>query len=161
MNWMIRKMKEYDIPAVQAIAKKTWSATYEGIIPSKIQENFLNAAYSTERMIYRLNHSLLLVAEVKERVVGFANYTFVNSKGEAELGAIYIYPEFQGAGIGTALLVEGVNELEGIKEIYIDVEEDNEIGKTFYEARGFQVVRTFEDDFDGHLLNTIRMVWHV
>lgn len=158
MSFTIRKMKLSDISSVQAIAKKTWNATYEEIIPSAIQEKFLNAAYSDASMEHRVINSLLLVAEVEGKVVGFANYSPADSDGKAELGAIYIDPANQGSGIGTAFLKEGISRLEGVKEVYINVERDNEIGHTFYNAKGFQVVDVFDDDFDGHILKTLLMV---
>lgn len=161
MNVEIRKMLPEDIKDVQHVASKTWKATYAGIIPGEVQENFLTAAYSDENMEYRMNHSLLLVAEIKGKVVGFANFSPVNEKGEVELGAIYIYPENQGAGVGTALLNEGIILLDEVKEIYINVERDNEIGKMFYQAKGFKPIREFDDNFDGHVLKTIRMVLKV
>ncbi len=40
MIYIIRKMKQEDIKQVQDIAKVTWNATYEGVIPSDVQENF-------------------------------------------------------------------------------------------------------------------------
>lgn len=161
MSFNIRKMTKADIPFVQDVARKTWNATYEGIIPREVQDKFLNLAYSNKRMEYRMNNSHLFVAEVEGKVIGFANYSPVNDKGEAELGAIYIYPEYQGDGIGTALLETGIQELNGLKELFIHVEKDNTIGKTFYDAKGFQVVEEFDDDFDGHTLKTIRMVLYI
>lgn len=161
MSYVIRKMTKKDIVKVQDVAKKSWSATYEGIIPPEIQTNFLNAAYSDDMMEHRLKNSLLLVAEVEDTVIGFANYSPVNNKGEAELGAIYIYPEYQGMGIGTGLLQEGIKALSGVKAIYLDVEKENKIGKIFYEAKGFTVVGEFDDNFDGHILKTLRMVLKV
>ncbi|MBN6206613.1 GNAT family N-acetyltransferase [Ralstonia pickettii] len=151
-------MKKEDTAIVQDVAVKSWNATYEGIIPAETQENFLNTAYSDEMMERRLNNSLLLVAEAEHNIVGFANYSPVNNKGKAELGAIYIYPEYQGAGIGTALLQEGIKHLNDVKEIYINVERENKIGKNFYEAKGFVAIDEFDDDFDGHILKTVRMV---
>ncbi|MFJ8063702.1 GNAT family N-acetyltransferase [Psychrobacillus sp. NPDC096426] len=161
MSFIIRKMIKEDTGKVQDVAQKSWNATYEGIIPSEIQEQFLNSAYSDEMMEKRLNGSLLLVAEVKNSIVGFANFSPVKNEGEVELGAIYIYPEHQGGGIGTALLREGIKMLEDVREIYINVEKDNKIGKTFYEAKGFNTVEEFDDDFDGHILKTVRMVLEV
>ncbi|WP_199860687.1 GNAT family N-acetyltransferase [Oceanobacillus damuensis] len=161
MSFLIRKMTKEDTKKVQDVAQKSWNTTYEGIIPSEIQENFLNAAYSDEMMEKRLNSSLLLVAEVENSLVGFANYSPVKNECEVELGAIYIYPEHQGKGIGTALLQEGIKILEGVREIYINVEKENKIGKTFYEAKGFKIVQEFDDDFDGHILKTVRMVLEV
>jgi ribosomal protein S18 acetylase RimI-like enzyme len=158
MQVAIRKMVQEDINQVQDVAKTTWNATYEGIIPLEVQEKFLNSAYNEDSMKQRLEVSTLFVAEVEERVVGFANFSPVRDGGKVELGAIYLYPEQQGKGIGSALLQKGIQDLDGVTEIYINVEKDNVIGKTFYEAKGFEVVSEFDDDFDGHLLKTIRMV---
>lgn len=150
-----------DIKEVKNVAKITWNATYEGIIPTKVQNNFLKSAYNDERMKQRLENSFLFVAEVDGKIVGFANFSPVREDGKVELGAIYLYPEYQGNGIGTALLQEGITDLQGIKEIYINVEKDNKIGKTFYEAKGFEIVKEFDDEFDGHILKTVRMVLRI
>lgn len=161
MGFLIRKVTQEDIRKIQSIARKSWHATYEGIIPIDIQENFLNTAYSDQMMERRINYSLVYVAEVNQQVVGFANYSPVNESGEVELAAIYIDPDHQGAGIGTALLRKGIKEINGVKAIYIDVEKENKIGKNFYIAKGFTVIKEFDDDFDGYMLKTVRMILEV
>ncbi|RCW63958.1 acetyltransferase (GNAT) family protein [Saliterribacillus persicus] len=108
----------------------------------------------------RLSGSFLFVAETDNNIVGFANFSPSN-QGEVELSAIYLYSNYQGKGIGTALLKEGVRSIDGIRVIYIDVEKENTIGNTFYEAKGFKTVEEFDDNFDGHILKTIRMVLKV
>lgn len=158
MGLIIRDMTQEDVAHVQTIARESWKKTYEGIIPAKIQENFLNAAYSDVMMKKRLNHSILFVAERDSKIVGFANYSQMNDEGQIELSAIYLSPHDQGKGIGTALLQKGIDEIDGMKQIYIDVEEKNTIGKTFYEAKGFKVINKYDDNFDGHILKTCRMV---
>lgn len=158
MNCTIRRMLIEDTKQVQDVAKKSWNATYEGIIPNRIQENFLKGAYNDEMMQKRLSHSLLLVAEAESKIVGFANFSPVNEKGQTELSAIYLYPEYQGHGIGSALLDKGIAMLENLKEVHLDVEKDNTIGTNFYKAKGFKVVDEYDDNFDGHILKTVRMV---
>lgn len=157
----IRKMHHEDTEQVQGVAKTSWNATYEGIIPLEVQEKFLKSAYNAERMKQRLERSFIFVAEFNGSVVGFANFSPVKDDGKVELGAIYLYPEYQGKGIGSALLQQGIKDLEGIKEIYINVEKDNKIGKAFYDAKGFKVIKEFDDDFDGHILKTVRMALKV
>lgn len=161
MDYIIRNMKKADIKQVQNVARNSWQATYEGIIPSEIQENFLNMAYSDDMMKKRLNQSIMYVAERENQIVGFANFSNVNEKGQVELSAIYLNPSDQGKGIGSALLKMGMDSLNTIQEVYIDVESDNKIGKTFYEAKGFKLIKEYDDNFDGHTLKTSRMVLSV
>ncbi|MBS4174670.1 GNAT family N-acetyltransferase [Bacillus sp. FJAT-49736] len=161
MNFTIRKMRLEDIPHIQKVAKISWDSTYEGIIPKSVQESFLKTAYNDEMMKRRYEGSLIFVAEVEGEVIGFANFSRLKENGEAELGAVYLYPQFQGQGIGTALLKEGINSLGNVKELYINVEKDNLIGKNFYKAKGFKVVSEFDDLFEGHVLKTMRMVLEI
>lgn len=160
MNFVIRKMKKKDIPQVQDVARTSWNATYEGIIPARIQENFLKAAYSDKMMKKRLKNTIIYVSEVDGKVVGFANFTSGSKEGDVELAALYLFPAYQGKGIGTALLHESLDQL-GSREVHLSVEKNNEIGTTFYKAKGFEVVSEFDDDFDGHSLRTVRMVLKV
>lgn len=158
---IIRTMEEKDIEQVQQVAKASWNHTYQGIIPEKIQENFLTSAYSYGMMQKRLVGSFIFIAEVDGKIIGFANFSPVKAKGEIELAAIYLQPEHQGKGIGTSFLQEGIQQIEGIKEVFINVEKENQVGLRFYQAKGFVVVSEFDDDFDGHILKTVRMVLKV
>ncbi|MBY7142779.1 GNAT family N-acetyltransferase [Virgibacillus sp. NKC19-3] len=160
MNVVIRKMKKKDIPEVQDVAKTSWNATYEGIIPACIQQNFLKTAYSETMMKRRLKNSVMYVAEVDGKVVGFANFTSSSKEGKVELAALYLLPAYQGNGIGTTLLQESMERLNS-SEVHVSVEKNNVIGTTFYKAKGFEVVSEFDDDFDGHMLQTVNMVLKV
>lgn len=154
-------MSKDDIEQVQDVAKKSWNATYEGIIPDKVQASFLNAAYRDEMLEKRLSGSFMFVSVVENKIVGFANFSPVNSDGRVELSAIYLYPSYQGNGIGTALLQEGIETIKGMKEIYLDVEKENVIGRNFYQAKGFKIIREYDDNFDGHMLKTVQMVFRM
>lgn len=157
MTLTIRHMREDDVESVQDVARTSWNSTYEDIIPLDVQANFLKMAYNSEQLQRRLEHSLFLVAEEGERIVGFANYSTVKEDGSAELAAIYLHPQYQGKGIGSALLKRGIEELSGVRSVWINVEKENWSGLSFYAAKGFEVVGEFEEDFDGHVLKTVRM----
>lgn len=158
MDIKIREMKKSDIMDVQQVAKVSWHDTYDGIIPRDIQDRFLHMAYSDEMMNMRFKQSIIMIAEVDHKVIGFVNFSPLNQGGVTELSAIYLCPNVQGKGIGTLLLKAGIHRLQHVKEIYVNVEKDNKIGINFYRAKGFTVTSEFDDDFDGHVLRTVRMV---
>ncbi|WKA52833.1 GNAT family N-acetyltransferase [Planococcus liqunii] len=153
---IIRKAQKKDIQAIQQVAKESWHETYKELIPAAIQDQFLKQAYSDETMVKRIDHSLFLVAESDSNVIGYA--AAFQKDGQADLSAIYLLPEAKGNGIGTQLL-EGVLEaLDGVKELYVEVEKGNNSGETFYAAKGFVLVDEYEDDLFGYALQTKKMV---
>lgn len=160
MDFSIHRMMQEDIKQVQAVAKNSWNSTYEGIIPREIQDSFLETAYNDEMMLRRYQNSIVLVAKYDEIVIGFANFSKV-SNGKSELAAIYLLPQYQGKGIGSSLLQEGISILDGVKEIFINVEKDNFVGRNFYKAKGFTIVNEFDENFNGYILKTVRMVFKV
>lgn len=155
---VIRKMKRKDIPSVQDVANISWHATYSHILPLEVQDKFLASAYNTSMLKKRMRRSDIFVAEIDGKVVGFAQFMSPDRQGKAQLIALYLVPDYQGQGLGTALLNEGLKQLAPVSELYLHVERDNHQGRRFYQAKGFEVVDEFTEDFGGHTLNTIKMV---
>lgn len=153
----IRPMKESDILQVKEVAITSWHDTYEGLIPKEIREKFLANAYSEETLLKKLKGSVMFVAVMEDNIVGFAHFTPVTDDGDSTLAAIYLLPETQGRGIGSQLIERGMNELKGLKVLHVEVERQNDPAKRFYEAKGFQVVEEYTENFAGHELQTIRM----
>ncbi|ARQ03439.1 GNAT family N-acetyltransferase [Macrococcoides caseolyticum] len=156
MNSKIRNMTEKDIPKIQNIAKLSWHDTYEEIIPLHIQDNFLEMAYSISMLEKRLALTNMYVAEFDDQVVGFANFS-KDENGIVELTAIYLLSDYRNLRIGSALIKHGISRMEGIKFIDVVVEKENKVGYNFYKKFGFVVQDEFEDDFDGHILQSVRM----
>lgn len=156
MNYKIRNMTEDDIPKIQHIAKLSWHDTYEEIIPLHIQDNFLEMAYSISMLEKRLALTNMYVAEFDDQVVGFADFS-KDENGIVELTAIYLLLDYRNLRIGSALIKHGISRMEGIKFIDVVVEKENKVGYNFYKKFGFVVQNEFEDDFDGHILQSVRM----
>lgn len=152
----ISLMKPSDIKEVKNIAELSWHDTYEGIIPEKVRTKFLSQAYNEDVLLMRLERSPFYVAKVNDQVLGFANFSNKKENGDVELGAIYLHPAHQKQGLGSALLEYGCKQLNP-DHVFVEVESDNIKGKSFYEKKGFNVVDTFDDNFDGHILKTVRM----
>ncbi|MBT2584027.1 GNAT family N-acetyltransferase [Planococcus sp. ISL-109] len=156
---MIRKGIPADIASVREIAHISWNDTYAGIIPSPIQQKFLEQSYSTPMLEMRMERTLLLLAEQDGQAIGFANFTKVDEDGDAELIAMYMKPEHQRSGYGKQLLVDGLSHLKGGQQLFVYVESENTKGRNFYEANGFQLLEEFEELFEGHPLQTAKYVF--
>ncbi|WP_271853571.1 GNAT family N-acetyltransferase [Planococcus maritimus] len=156
---MIRTGTPADIESVREIAHISWNDTYEGIIPSPIQQKFLEQSYSTPMLEMRMERTILLLAEQDGQAVGFANFTKVDEDGDAELIAMYMKPEHQRSGFGKQLLSDGLSRLKGGQQLFVYVESDNQKGRNFYEANGFLLLEEFEELFEGHPLQTAKYVF--
>lgn len=162
MDVIVRQLRQSDIKSVQKVARESWAATYNTIIPFDIQDKVLQSAYSDVILERRMEHSLFLVAVVKKDIVGYVNFSPMRKGGKIELSALYLLPAYQGRGIGTSLLNESIKRLgNGIKEIYLHVENENITGKSFYLSKGFQIYQRFSDEIEGHYFKNIRMVLKV
>jgi GNAT superfamily N-acetyltransferase len=158
----IRRATSNDIVAIQNIAKVTWAQAYEGIIPLDIQKTFLLNNYSEIAMRNRLDRSVIFVAEKDGMIYGFANFfALKQSADEAELGAIYILPELQFQGVGGNLLNAGIDELKGIRRLFVVVEKENIKGFKFYDSKGFVFVNVYEEQLHGHTLKLVKMVLEI
>lgn len=133
-----------DIPQIHEIAEITWWDTYREIFPADVITDRLDRSYSPFRLTQRIRQAdAFLVVEREGLVVGFAQYAR-REEGEAILGSIYVLPEEQGSGAGTALLVAGARALGPLHRLFVDVEERNWKGRRFYRDRGFRYIRSFE-----------------
>ena len=109
------------------------------IAHSFLSEDFLSAERQeiAERWIPMADTT---VCEVGERVVGFMSLI------GTEVGGIFVDPEHQRKGIGSALLDQACRSQPHLE---LDVLEKNSIGRGFYEAYGFELVDRHIDDDTG------------
>lgn len=159
MAVQIRAMNVTDIQAIQAVARKTWAHTYQGVIPDAVQAAFLGRAYSKESLEQRMEKGVFLVAVQEGKIVGFANFfRYSATSGDVELAAIYVLPEAQGQGIGTSLLMAGIREMGKVSRVIVKVNRDNPAARRFYEAKGFRFAKDLVEEFFGHQQHLIEMV---
>ncbi|WP_308640121.1 GNAT family N-acetyltransferase [Paenibacillus silvisoli] len=95
------------------------------------------AIHSVESHVYFLNHMLpehfqVELVLVDEQVVGIMAYN------EREISQLYIHVDYQGMGIGQALIKKATNQSSGRLTLYTF--EVNTIAQRFYEKHGFNVI---------------------
>lgn len=121
---MIREYRESDQDAVVEI----WLAASRAAMPF-LSETFLREEQEKIRSIW-LPTAETWVFEVASTLAGF-----VSLLGN-EVGAIFVHPNFQGRGIGRALM-DHAAALRG--SLILDVFRENAVGRKFYDRYGFRV----------------------
>ena len=99
-----------------------------------------------------LEEDVVLLAEAGNRIVGYVQFGAVNPSSahheDQELRRLYVHPEFQNVGYGTALMEAALRHprLNGAVNVYLDVWEHNHAAQRFYRRSGFAVIcsRPFE-----------------
>ncbi|MFD1203646.1 MULTISPECIES: GNAT family N-acetyltransferase [Sporosarcina] len=159
---MIRPMTVGDIRHIQQIAHVTWNDTYSGIIPKDIQTAFINRSYSDAMMMKRMEKTHMLVAECENGTpIGFLNFTKEDEDGDSELTAMYILPAYQHSGYGRKLFDYSMEVLKTAKQLYVYVDSRNDAGRAFYEKIGFELLDTFEEEFEGYPVETAQYVYFI
>lgn len=120
---MIRRMREADIPKVEALEKE--------IFPDPWSETAIKETYEQKQ-------TLLLVAYEDKELIGYLILYYVLEDGE--IARIAVAPDKQRQGVGGRLLLEleDVCEDNGITRLLLDVRESNEQAISFYRGYGFE-----------------------
>lgn len=165
MAYVIRSASPADAPAIVGVARRTWQATYAGIIPEEVQARALADWYDEGRIARQAAApgAVFPVAATGDgEIVGFAYAAPRPEPGDAELWRYYVLPEHQGKGIGRRLLAAVLDGLGGaVSRLFVQVEEGNMAGRRSYEALGFTYVRTYDDDLLGHPTRAVELCLHV
>ncbi len=163
----IRPAVPADAPAIHDVSVASCRAAYADVLDDhtflEVVEDPSRVSSLRERLADANTGSglIYLVAEREESgtgldtdgVVGFVQLLYGETTPEhvddddAFLRSLYVHPDRWGDGIGTALLTAARDRLpQATERITLGVLEANEIGRRFYEARGYEPVteRHFE-----------------
>ena len=137
----VRRMTPDDIEVVREVARETWNDAYQDIIPELERAVSVERAYARKVLEWRMEGGTFLVAEWRDEVVGFADFSSrPDEPWEVYLAALYVLPSMQGRGVGSRLLDEGIRLFPAARFVVLRVLRDNVAARRFYEARGFSPV---------------------
>lgn len=160
----IRKAVLSDAKGIAKVHVDSWRTTYANIIA----EDYLNQLSYEKReqlWISAIPNGGVYVAENDEGIiVGFSSGGKERS-GEypgfsGELYAIYIFKEYQGRGLGKALVKPIIKELQDqqIDSMLVCVLEDNN-SRLFYEALGGKKIDSIKIEIGGEGFNELIYGW--
>jgi len=143
---VIRKAERVDAPVLAQIAYDAWAT---GILPLVKERPGMRQA--EER---RLNH---VVAETLDRIIvadigGIPVGWCSRARGRAYVPYLFVMPQMQCQGIGSALLarMEAMLEFEGAARIHLETPADNVRAVRFYERQGYRILALRPDGRAAH-----------
>ena len=133
---IIRKAMPEEADRLGDIAYEAWE---RGILPLLTEEPGMRT--SERRRLSIAVHEMLeriLVAEVESVAAGWCS----RARGRAYIPFLFVTPEYQSHGIGSALLrrMESMLELEGEGRVLLETPADNVRAVRFYERQGYHIL---------------------
>lgn len=144
-----------ELRAIVRVNRRAWLEAYDDVFPEPILETIAERP-SDEELADRVgsmreNRDRLLVAvetdteATRESVRGYAYVRWLPDEtkdfvgaDEAGLKELYVDPAHWSAGVGTALLEAAVDLADDATALVLETLAGNDVGRRFYEARGFE-----------------------
>jgi GNAT superfamily N-acetyltransferase len=157
----IKDATSADIPAIQAIAEKTWWPTYSPILTNEQIRYMLDAIYNTESLKNSMQNGsqtfIILIDDLGYQ--GFASFGIHQHNPVIyKLHKIYVLPENHGKGYGKLLIEEVKTRVldAGSNTLDLNVNRSN-TAKAFYEKLGFKVISEVDVPIGPYWMNDFVM----
>ena len=150
---LVHRATPSHVPVIRDIAQAAWRATYRGMLRPETIDWFIERAYSEERVGLRIERHETWVAGINGEVSAFAETAIELDR--VTLVAIYADPAQVGLGLGSALL-DAIVTAHPDLPIAADVLAGNQMGESFYAARGFEPRENLEEQLGAELVSERR-----
>jgi GNAT superfamily N-acetyltransferase len=147
----IRLATAGDADALGRIAQRAWAATYPGIVPAPVLEEWLAEVPASWRRVLAEaapdDPGRRWVAERDGAVIGYATTSPAKDEwlpppsGAGELTNLYLDPDVIGSGVGRALYEHAVADLyaRGFDPLVVWAFRDNQRARAFYPRMGLRI----------------------
>jgi len=164
----VRSATPADNESIRHVSARSCRAAYEDILDDETLIETMEDPEMSHRIRERLREVrdddtvVYLVATENREVLGLTQLLAGErtpertGPNEAFLKSLYVHPDHWGEGVGTALLDEGTTRLPAsTTTLSLAVLADNDIGRGFYESRGFVSVGPSEFEVGGVSYDTV------
>jgi ribosomal protein S18 acetylase RimI-like enzyme len=164
----VRPVTPGDAAAVARIARTTWHAAYDDVLGPDRVARIVDEWYALDRLRESLDavdtgHVVVRTGRGEPTdpdPIGFATARVEGGRAAAELDRLYALPDEWGSGAGHRLLDAVVADLraEGVDRLRAVVLADNDVGRSFYDRRGFAVHERRTETLAGAPVETVVVV---
>ena len=136
--------------------KEDWAAICDIFLRAKPDE--LKGSLSPEAVIplaqdtgllNLFNHSVLYVAELDHKVVGYAGYQ------DSLVSFLFVDPDYYRRGIATELLKKVILQIGAA--VWLNVAKNNLPARALYQKFGFKMAEEFVGKYNGHDVAVLRL----
>ena len=132
---IVRKATPDDAKQIKILHTKTYKISYRNFIPDDYLDNLEITEEKIQKLKTHIQESTYFVATENEQILGFINIG-CNSLDTLEIYALYIDPDFQKQGIGSALINTAIKENKNSNKCILWTMKYGPSLK-FYEKHGF------------------------
>jgi ribosomal protein S18 acetylase RimI-like enzyme len=138
----IEALQAAEVDAVCRLARRTWQATYPGIISQQQIDAMLADRYTPAAILAQLGDPghHWLIARDRDTIAGFAH---ARLDGETcKLDKLYVDPAHQRRGIGRALVdaIRAFARQQGAGRLWLQVNRNNQQAVRAYQSYGFDII---------------------
>ncbi len=136
-----------------------WQYTFHSLLPLSTIKKVTSVCFDPELLASQIeNTDMLFLAAKGENaaIVGVTNAVQGND-AVVYVNRLYVHPDFQGQGIGSALLDKIAQYFPSAKKMSLEVVENNAKGVDFYTKRGFKAIRKNQNFIADVILDVIVM----
>jgi GNAT superfamily N-acetyltransferase len=161
----IRKAEPEDARAISEAHRISWSQAYNGLIPHIPLMQMIDRRGEKWWRRAATGPATLLVADVQGVIAGYATIGLNRAAGLGQRGEIYelyMRPEYQGIGLGTALFKASKELLSslGYKGLVAWCLEDSDLAVQFFHSHGGKDALEGMEDFGGSQLKKFGFLWN-
>jgi len=152
MQFFIKKIGLENLEGLRRIARETFDESYRHMNDDSHIDEYMDKAFSKTQMESELadSRSQFYFAWFGDSLAGYMKINEkdaqkdIKGSNSIEIERCYIKSEFQGQGLGRALLEEGLKiaEERNKRYVYLGVWEKNKGAIVFYEKMGFYKYKT-------------------
>jgi GNAT superfamily N-acetyltransferase len=141
MTLLIRQAELSDLDAVLGIGHGTWPSTYGPIAGEGYVAYGLARWWAADAVRPTIERGEVLVAEQDGALIGMTSFS--PQDRALVVWKLYVLPDNQGSGAGSALLEKVIQLARGkYPSVKLSHVQGNDRAEAFYEARGFTVIGT-------------------
>ena len=142
----IHRLTPHEVEAVSALARVVWQATYPTLITQAQIDAMLADRYAATQIYEQLDdpRHAWWGAHAGEMLAGFAHASLDSADADVKLDKLYVHPDRQRCGIGSALLttVQDWARARHARRLWLQVNRGNTPAIAVYQKHGFRIIES-------------------